>query len=174
MNASDVIKLYDMLTKNKINVWIDGGFGVDALLGKQTRLHEDVDIVIQQKDVPKLRELLRVQGYKDVARDDTRAWNFVLGDDEGHMIDIHAIVFDEKNNGLYGPPEKSVMYAALSLTGNGIIDGHPVRCISAEYMVKFHAGYTLDENDRKDVTALCKRFNIPLPEEYREMAKEKA
>lgn len=167
MNASDVAELYNLLTKNAIDLWIDGGWGVDALLGKQTRPHEDVDIVIQQKDVPKLRNLLTTQGYKDVARDDTRAWNFVLGDDEGHLVDVHAIAFDEKGNGLYGHIKKGVMYPAPSLTGNGMINNQPVRCISAEFMVTFHSGYELDENDRKDVTALCKHFNILLPEEYR-------
>ncbi len=44
--------------------------------------------------------------------------------------------------------------------------GHPVRCIPPEWMVKFHSGYTLDENDYHDVRLLCERFGIPLPEEY--------
>jgi len=92
MNASDVMELYNLLTKNAIDVWLDGGWGVDALLGKQTRPHEDVDIVIQQKDVPKLRDLLHSQGYRNVERDDTSAWNFVLGDNKGRLVDVHAIV----------------------------------------------------------------------------------
>ena len=164
MNESDVIGLYTMLTKNAIDVWIDGGWGVDALLGKQTRPHEDVDIVIQQKDVPKLRDLLHSQGYRNVERDDTSAWNFVLGDNKGRLVDVHAIVFDAEGNGLYGPLEKGIMYPASSLTGNGMIDDQRVRCISAEYMVKFHSGYKLDENDFKDVTAIYKRFNLELPD----------
>ena len=102
MEAPDVIELYSVLTKNGIDVWLDGGWGVDALLGEQTRPHRDVDIVVQHKDVPKLRELLEAQGYKDVERDDTSAWNFVLGDSSGHEVDVHAITFDDEGNGLYG------------------------------------------------------------------------
>jgi lincosamide nucleotidyltransferase A/C/D/E len=43
------------LEKLGIEIWVDGGWGVDALLGEQTRPHKDLDIAIQQKDVPQLR-----------------------------------------------------------------------------------------------------------------------
>jgi lincosamide nucleotidyltransferase A/C/D/E len=33
-------------------------------------------------------------------------------------------------------------------------------------MVQFHTGYPLDENDYRDVKALCERFSIPIPKEY--------
>jgi len=69
-------------------------------------------------------------------------------------VDVHAIVFDAYGNGLYGPVEKGVMYPAASLTGSGTIDRQPVKCISAEYMVKFHTGYELHDTDFADVTAL--------------------
>ena len=53
-----------------------------------------------------------------------------------------------------------------SLAGVGTINGHLVKCISPEWMVKFHTGYKLDENDYHDVLALCEHFGIPLPSEY--------
>ena len=59
MIAADVISLYTELEKLGITIWIDGGWGVDALLGEQTRPHHDLDITILQKDVPKLRQLLQ-------------------------------------------------------------------------------------------------------------------
>ncbi len=168
MTSADVIDFYTKLENLGIKIWIDGGWAVDALLGKQTRPHADLDIVIQQKDIQKARELLEAQGYTDVERDDTSAWNFVLGDDKGHEIDFHAFVFDDKGNGLYGPIEKGVMYPAASLSGTGTINGHTVRCISPEYMVKFISPwlYKLREKDFKDVSALCERFGIDYPEEY--------
>ncbi|HEY5601361.1 MAG TPA: nucleotidyltransferase family protein, partial [Patescibacteria group bacterium] len=137
MEASDVVKLYDLLESEGIKVWLDGGWAVDALLGKQTRPHTDLDIVVGEKDLPKLRNLLQDRGYKDVERDDTRDCNFVLGDSKGHEVDIHAIVFDQKGNGIYGPVENGEMFPADSLTGEGEVRGKKVRCISAKYMVKF-------------------------------------
>ena len=85
---------------------------------------------------------------------------------KGYLIDIHAIVFDNKGNGLYGSLKKGVMYPVKSLTGNGVINGQEVKCISAEYLVKFHTGYKLKESDYKDVSALCERFGIKYPKEY--------
>jgi len=171
MNIADVIDLYTQLNNLGIEVWLDGGWGVDALLGEQTRPHADVDIVIQHKDVPKLRELLEMQGYKDVPRDDTSVWNFVLGDNNGRLVDVHAITLDAEGNGLYGPVEKGVMYPAGSLTVIGVVSGHTVKCISVEYMIKSHTGYELRESDFKDISALCARFGIDYPEEYAALKK---
>ena len=135
MNSAGVIDLYILLHALGIETWIDGGWGVDALLGEQTRPHGDLDIVIPQKDVPRLRELLEAQGFKNLEREDTSPRNFVLGDDNGHEVDVHAIIFDAAGNGLYGPLGKGVMYPAASLSGTGTIGGLTVKCVSAEYMV---------------------------------------
>lgn len=167
MKAENVIELYDLFEKSGIRIRLDGGWSVDALLGEQTRLHDDLDIVVEKKDVKKLRGILLERGYKDIQRDDTSIFNFVLGDVVGNLIDVHVIVLDKNGNGLYGPVKKGVMYPAGALTGNGNIKNRSVRCISPEYLVKFHTGYNIDEKDIRDVTAICKRFNIPYPKEYK-------
>lgn len=166
MIAADVISLYTELETLGITIWIDGGWGVDALLGEQTRPHQDLDITVQQKDVPKLRRLLQGRGYKDIKLQEARPWNFVLGDENGREIDLHIIVIDDRGNGRYGPAEKGETYPAASLTGTGSINGRTVRCISPEWTVKFHSGYKLKEKDFRDVSALCKKFGIELPEAF--------
>jgi lincosamide nucleotidyltransferase A/C/D/E len=163
MTANDVIEIVKLLNQNDIGVIIDGGWAVDALLGEQTRTHEDLDVAVEHKDVEKIRALLEARGYTDVPRDDTRECNFVLGDDQGHLVDIHSYTFDEAGKIIFG-----VEYPYDSLNGVGIINGHPVRCISMEWLVKFHTGYKLDENDYHDVKLLCQRFGISVPEEYNE------
>lgn len=160
-SAEDVIEFIQLLDRNHIKVHLDGGWGVDALLGEQTRSHSDLDIAIEHKDVATVRTLLEERGYKDVPRDDTRECNFVLGDDQNREIDIHTYTFDESGKLTFGVP-----YPYESLTGNGSINGHPVNCISPDWMVKFHTGYTLDENDYKDVKALCQRYRMDIPPEY--------
>jgi lincosamide nucleotidyltransferase A/C/D/E len=91
----------------------------------------------------------------------------VLGDKSGHEIDVHVIVLDEQGNGIYGRPENE-MYPAAALTGNGTINDRAVRCISPEWAIKFHSGYELKEKDYNDVAALCERFGIPLPDDYKQ------
>ncbi len=166
MILTDVVELYRELDKRGIAIWIDGGWAVDALLGEQTRSHTDLDIVIRTEQVAALREFLEERGYRDVPRGDTKFWNFVLGDAEGRLVDVHVVTLDARRNGIYGPVERGIMYPAGSLTGTGVIGGHVVRCISVEHLIKFHTGYAFDENDVKDVSALCTRFGIPLPEGY--------
>jgi lincosamide nucleotidyltransferase A/C/D/E len=161
MTGRDVVDFLELCSQNSVDVWIDGGWGVDALLGEQTRPHLDLDIALRHADVPKLRVLLEARGYRDVLRDDTRDCNFVMSDAEGHVVDFHSFTFDEAGNHIFG-----VEYPFPSLTGKGSIAGRPVQCISAEWMVKFHTGYELDENDLHDVLALHERFGIPIPHDH--------
>jgi lincosamide nucleotidyltransferase A/C/D/E len=160
-SATDVVELLHLLSDNDIDVCVDGGWGVDALLGEQTRPHADLDIAVPHKDVPTLRKLLEARGYAEVPRDDTRDCNFVLGDAKGHVVDVHSFTFDSDGHNVFG-----VAYPRDSLTGTGTINGRAVKCITAEWMVKFHAGYKLDETDYHDVLALCRRFGIAMPREY--------
>lgn len=163
MTANDVIEIVQLFNQNHIEFYIDGGWGVDVLLGQQTRSHADLDIAVQHKDVPQIRALLEARGYSDIFRDDTSDCNFVLGDEQRHQIDVHSYRFDSAGNHIYG-----IAYPFDSLTGTGSVNGHPVKCISPECMVKFHTGYKFDNNDYCDVKALCQRFNIKIPLEYKE------
>ena len=43
MTSIDVIDCYTTLENLGIEIWVDGGWGVDALLGEQTRPHKDLD-----------------------------------------------------------------------------------------------------------------------------------
>ena len=167
MSGDALVQLLLLFEQHSIGVVVDGGWGVDALLGKQTRVHGDLDIALEHTDVPKLRALLEARGYRDVPRDDTRDCNFVMGDGHGHEVDFHSYTFDTDGKLVFG-----VEYPSDSLTGTGSIQGYPVKCISVEWMVKFHSGYELDENDYLDVSALCERFGFALPAEYERFTRE--
>jgi lincosamide nucleotidyltransferase A/C/D/E len=87
--------------------------GVDALLGKQTRTHADLDIVVQEKDLTSVTAFLKSRGFRELPREDGRPWNFAMGNGKGKEIDLHVISLDENGNGLYGPPERGEgMYPA--------------------------------------------------------------
>ena len=161
MPAFTVLSILDMLEQHNIEVHVDGGWGVDALLGEQTRRHEDLDIAVPHKYVPKLRELLAARGYEEVPHPDSWECNFVMGDAQGHLIDIHSYTFDEHGNNIFG-----VAYEPHHLTGAGMINGYPVKCPPPDVMVEFHTGYEMDEDDYRDVKVLCERFAIALPEDY--------
>jgi lincosamide nucleotidyltransferase A/C/D/E len=124
--------------------------------------------VIEQKHLSRLCDYLKGNGYTEMPRDDTTAWCFVLGDNQGRQVDVHVIsFFDEAGNGIYGPVENGVSFPAGSLTGKGEIDGYAVNCIAPEHLAKFHTGYKLDRNDFLDVRALCEKFDIEMPDEHK-------
>jgi lincosamide nucleotidyltransferase A/C/D/E len=161
MTMCDVIEIVQLFNRYHIEFCVDGGWGVDALLGKQTRPHADLDIAIQHKDSLQVRTLLEARGYSDVERANSSDFNFVLGDDRGHQIDIHTYTFDADGNHIYGIP-----YPLESLNGTGLLSGYSVKCISPEWAVKFHTAYQFDEDDYRDVKAICQHFKIKLPSEY--------
>ena len=161
MSACDVLDVIALFEQHAIEVIIDGGWAVDALLGEQTRPHSDLDIAMPHKHVALARQLLEERGYRDVPRDDTRDCNFVLADDQEHTVDFHSYTYGESGSLLFGLP-----YPLESLQGVGLIAGHQVRCITPEWLVKFHTGYPLDEDDVHDVLALCRQFSLELPPEY--------
>ena len=161
MDARDAAILVEYLEQHGLEVYVDGGWAVDALLSEQTRPHDDLDIAVPHRDVARLRELLAVRGYREQPRDGTWECNFVLADACGREIDVHSYTLDDAGANVYG-----VAYIREHLTGKGSIHGYPVRCISPEWLVKFHTGYDLAENDFRDVRALCERFGLPLPDEY--------
>ncbi len=166
MKAETVIELVGFLQSHGIEVVVDGGWGVDALIGKQTRSHDDLDIAILHKDVPKLRQMLSEKGFSEIFKNDSRDCNFVLQDESGNQLDVHSYTFDENGNNVYG-----VAYLPEHLTGKGTINDFEVKCIPPYWSVKFHTGYELDENDFCDVKALCEKFDLELPDEYERFIK---
>jgi lincosamide nucleotidyltransferase A/C/D/E len=166
MNAKDVVALYTELESLGIATWLDGGWGVDALLGRQTRPHADVDIFIREKDVARIRAFLESRGYKEIKLEIALPFNFVYGDAAGREVDVHAFYYDGMDNIIYGTGASAEVLPGAVLSGVGEILGKTVRCISPEWAVKWHTGYNLRDVDYQDVAALCSKFKIKLPEGY--------
>ena len=168
MTSDDVAQIVRLLADAEIEAWLDGGWAVDALLGEQTRPHDDVDIVVRDSDIPRLLELLAKEGFGRA--EGGRPFNFVLQDGKGRKVDVHTIVFDSSGNGLYGPPSpdgKQEMYRAGALTGRGVVGGQAVHCVSPDFLMTYYTGYPISPTDAHAVRQLHRRFGLDLPAEYR-------
>jgi hypothetical protein len=62
ITADDVCQLLTLLEVRRIHIWLDGGWAVDACLGSQTRRRSDLDIVIEERDVPAAVAALQDRG----------------------------------------------------------------------------------------------------------------
>lgn len=155
MPADEVVSVLDVLEGHGLQVWLDGGWGVDALVGRQTRKHEDLDIAIVLAEAGAVTGLLASLGY--TIYDDEIPTRLDLRDDRDHRVDLHPLTFDESGNGLQQLQDgRFGIYSAEGLTGTGSVGGRPVRCLSRELQLRFHSGYDLDENDRWDVELLLR------------------
>ena len=119
------------LEKASIQVWLDGGWGVDALVGEQTRDHADLDIILSSTDVPKLQEALLIIGFHIKAGGS--AVNFILADEQGREIDVHPIEFDHRGYGFFTLLDgRRWPFPPAAFAGQGRVSGRPARCLSAD------------------------------------------
>lgn len=167
MTAQAAVDLLRLFESAGIEVWLDGGWAIDAALGEQTRTHKDLDIILQVSDLPRLREILGERGFQ--LREGGTESNFVLVDDQGLEIDVHAMVFDQAGNGVYRMANgEDWIFPAAGFAGRGSILGVSVRCLSPEVQVLCHAyGYVPAEKDLRDMELLEARFGVELPPHLR-------
>jgi lincosamide nucleotidyltransferase A/C/D/E len=167
MTATALAELLHLFESAAIPVWLDGGWGADALLRTQTRPHQDVDIVLPVAAVPKLRELLEVRGF--AVREGKPPHAFVLTNGAGLDVDVHAVTFDGAGNGVYRMQSgEDWVYPAEGFGGRGLVEGVAVRCLSPAVQVLGHAhGYVPVEKDFRDMELLAQRFGVELPPQLR-------
>jgi hypothetical protein len=58
VTAEDVIDLYSGLLARGVQLWVDGRWGIDALLEHQARPHKDFDAIVAFEDLPTLTRFL--------------------------------------------------------------------------------------------------------------------
>jgi lincosamide nucleotidyltransferase A/C/D/E len=166
MTQRDVLGILARLERSSIRVWLDGGWGVDALLGEETRRHSDLDLVVALDDVPRLRDRMAAVGYRLVRG--TPDSNFVLRDDHGREIDVHPVRFDADGNGVYRMENGGDwVFPADGFLGSGRVATRRVRCLSADVQMVDHAtGYEPGPTDFADMRLLHERLGTPLLPPY--------
>lgn len=165
LDAADVLAILDELDRAGLVAWLDGGWGVDALLGEQTRPHHDLDLAIARDDLAAVQAALTGLGFRP---DPTAApglpARMVLVTADGRQVDLHPLVFDGHGNGWQELAGGAwAVYPAGGLTGGGAVGGRRVRCLTPELQVRNHLGYPLDAADRHDLALLAERFEVPVP-----------
>ena len=165
MTAERVVAVLDCLDSNGITAWLDGGWGVDALAGRETRPHEDLDLVVAEDDVPRARAALADLGFEhDPSAEPGLPARLVLVAADGRHVDLHPVAFDDRGNGWQPLGEGAYgLYPAEGLAGAGHVNGRPVRCLTPELQLRHHLGYPPDDNDRHDLRVLADRFDLALP-----------
>lgn len=166
MSSARLLRLLDAAAAADIAVWLDGGWGVDALLGTQHRVHDDADLVVRLEDVERLTAVLGGCGFS-VAFDDVPT-RLVLRTPGGQQVDLHPVTFDADGHGWQAgaaPDGSDCLYPADQFT-RGTIDGRCVPCLAPQVQLEHHSGYTPRPHDVSDMRRLTARFGLAMPEHY--------
>ncbi|MBC9728079.1 nucleotidyltransferase domain-containing protein [Streptomyces sp. TRM68367] len=159
MTADDVLFVLALLRRAKVDVWIGGGWGIDALIGEQTRDHRDLDLMHRQDQEAAVLAALSAERFVESLN--WRPIRFVLTAPDGREIDLHPLVFSDDGSAVQASPEPQRPFtypSACFVTGT--IQGTPVPCLSAEQQIYFPQGYEPSQRDRHDMAQLRRTFGI--------------
>ena len=168
MEAEEVLSILDLLRHGGLKVWLDGGWGVDALLEEQTRPHGDVDLVVELVALPLVLSTLAAAGFTPA--EDLAPVRVVLRTVDGRHADLHPVVFDDDGTGWQqgaGPDGSDCPYPATGF-GRGRILGRSVPCLTPALQLEHHCGYRPRDRDRVDMAQLARRFSLALRSPYDE------
>ena len=159
-----------------IQVWLTGGWGIDALLGLQTRPHHDLDV----HHAGGRRESACWSSWTDQGYTYKELWEenlwtedangtrmetaFFLRDADGREFDAHAMRLDEQGNGIPAwEKAEGFIFTPQYLAEEGTVAGYPVRCMSAEYQMVSHTGYELPEKQSAGSGEAAREVRSSLP-----------
>lgn len=161
MPATAARTLLGALQADGVAACVGGGWAVDALVGRQTRPHADLDLWVDARDTERLFAAFVRQGVDRIYpwRGD-RPWNFVLHDGRSRRVDLHFYEACETGELRYGGVSSPFLFSASDLSGRGEIAGMRVRCEHPEFALRNHTGYDPRDTDRHDIAVLSQYVGI--------------
>lgn len=162
VSADDAVALCRLLEQWNIRFWMVGGWGVDALLHRETRPHKDLDVLVLLGDLPTLWSALNTHGFtlryvweeNQWVEGEPEKWPtaFVVADSQGRELDVHVI--DVAPDGSIVQHYTNPWPFPNVITARGNIAGLAVTCVSRETQLAMHTGYALPEGQRRDLELL--------------------
>jgi lincosamide nucleotidyltransferase A/C/D/E len=152
MDADQVVTLLDEFRSHGLRAWVAGGWAVDAVVGRQTREHGDLDLAVDAAQQDALLRLLDRAGFAVTV--DWLPVRAELTAADGRRVDLHPVVFRPDGGGVQaGLDGASFDYAPDGFTV-GEVAGRPVPCLSVGQQLRFRQGYPPRPVDLHDVALL--------------------
>lgn len=170
MRPEDVLAVVDAIDAAAVPYCLAGGWGVDALAGRQSRSHDDLDVVIDNydEDVQRAIDALAPLGFRLVASHERRAWmpkNTVLEDDTGRRVDLDSLNWDllAREFGAPGADATARKTFEHRVFGEGAVEGRRVPCLSADVQLLYHTHFELTPHHQQDVVLLRDELGASVP-----------
>jgi lincosamide nucleotidyltransferase A/C/D/E len=170
MRESDVDRLCQSLKEVNVKFWLVGGWGVDALVGHQTREHHDLDLLVEIGTLERFLQHLDALGFvfaysweesRSICADleegaSGQPTAFVLHHPDGREVDVHVLraAGDGAVTALWDTSTDFRFLDQVSLSGEGVIAGERVACFTVDMQRKAHTGYQLPPEHWEDLRRL--------------------
>jgi lincosamide nucleotidyltransferase A/C/D/E len=169
VKPEDTLQIIQLLESNDIPVWLVGGWGIDALLGYQSREHKDLDILLLRDDVVQVNKILKKAGFhlKELWSENSQVIDnhgntidtaYVLHHAEGIEIDAHAFHFEGDKVIPDWEDTERFQISRAGLDHTGFIACVQVRCITSQLQLLFHTGYDLPDYQVQDIRLLNEEY----------------
>jgi lincosamide nucleotidyltransferase A/C/D/E len=152
MDLGEVLGVLGDLADAGCAVWVAGGWGVDALVGRQTRLHCDLDLALNARDEPVALRALERRGNR--VETDWRPVRVELIAEGRGWVDVHPVVFDATGHGRQANLGGGQFDYPPDAFDQGSLGGVRVPCLSRDQQLLFHTGYEPRAIDLFDLALL--------------------
>lgn len=161
MTADDVLEVVHALDAAGVRHWLVGGWGVDALSGRQTRRHDDLDVILDRFDeeAGRARAALQPLGFELVRKEHSDVElpdRLLLGDGAGRSVDLVSMDLDQLRpllESIGAAPDRDELFVT------GTIGGRAVGCVSASVQRAIRAAFPPRPVDRFDLRVLTEEVD---------------
>lgn len=158
MDLGEVLGVLADLAEAGCAIWVAGGWGVDALVGRQTRLHRDLDLAVDARTEMEALSALERRGYR--METDWRPVRVEMIAEGRGWVDVHPVVFDATGHGRQADLGGEQFDYPPRSFDQGSLGGVRVPCLSRDQQPRFHIGYeprTIDLHDLALLERLASR-----------------
>ncbi len=155
-SGRQVLDVLDVLEALPVRYWVAGGWGIDALVGRQSRDHDDLDVVLDEfpATVEMVGDALRALGFRVLERAYRPTW---MPDrwhlESGVNLHVELVSLDLARLAEAAAVARTTV-ARLEPYATGTIDGRRVPCLSTDAQWIVHGGYEPRPVDRHDLVLL--------------------
>ena len=160
MPAEEVLAVVDWLEARGAVHVITGGWAVDALVGRATRPHRDLDVIVEAGACDGLARWLRGRGYEVVVD-----WLPIRVEHRRGRcgVDLHPMKVDGRGDGVQAGFGTQVFEHRAADRTRGRIGGRRVVVATAARLMELHRGYEPRPEDLHDIALLRRLLQSDEP-----------
>lgn len=149
MERGEVLAVLDTLQAADMRVWAAGGWGVDALVGRQTRDHRDLDLLVDAERLEECLRLVVARGYA-VETDWLPVRVEVAAAGRGG-VDVHPVRLAADGSGIQAGLDGTQFDYPADCFTTGSLAARQVPGLTASHQRLLHSGYVPRDQDVHDL-----------------------